>query len=197
MDMGNPMMDQNFNVNPNMMIGQNFSNTPAIKKLKNLIKNLNTKMMELNQIIFQINNIFNQMTGIVYNEYLQKMNYLLQKMNSMNNLNLFNMEDGLKGSDNEEKMFFGNKALSEIKHILIKSPFGFRNLHVEYGCTVGRVIKRCRELLEVGPDDKLLNSNYFYFLYNAQILKEDNNEKVEKFFKGTLPRIVIQEWENI
>ncbi len=176
MNMGMDNMNMSLN-NMNMNMGMNNLNHTTVQKLGNLLKKLNSYVAQINKVIYEMNKVMDQMNyGITdfSNNYMTKMNSLIQRFQEMNLFDSLNMNQYLNrnsGSNSGNKIDFKmNIRFEETSGITI-------NIACDSNTTISQVLKQYLNKREI-------NQSYrdIMFLYGLQILNENDQTTIKEKF---------------
>ena len=210
----NGMMNMNMGMNMNGMNAMNM-NTMNMNPMNAM--NMNG-MNTMNMNPMNVMNM-NQMNGMNMNQMnamnMNQMNAMnMNQMNAMNmngmmginndNLNMAGLNKGgnnnwMQGYNQINKT--GNISNEEGKKITVvfaytaggKKPI---TILIDHGKTVNELIKIY--FARIGQPELIEKKNDIFFLYNAQQINCENQEKVEKFFKfNSSPTILVSDLHNL
>ena len=173
--------------------------TNNIKIISDLLLKLNDHIIQINDIIFEMNNTMNKINdsecieNMFKNTYMDQMNELVKKMNSVNyNINI-------NSSISLRKL---NLSLSEKENesgtthnIIFKTTLGMKTtIEFNSNLTVDELLKQY--LTKINKTHLINNSEEkLYFTYNSENLELGDDRKIENVFKSNInPTILVSEF---
>ena len=173
--------------------------TNNIKIISDLLLKLNDHIIQINDIIFEMNNTMNKINdsecieNIFKNTYMDQMNELVKKMNSIN----YNIK--LSSSISIKKF---NLSLDEKENdsgtthnIIFKTTLGMKTtIEFNSNLTVDELLKQY--LTKVNKTHLINNTEEkLYFTYNSENLELGDNRKIENIFKTNCnPTVLVSEF---